>query len=123
MTDLLALLNRLGGWDGFEIASVEEDPVLQPDVLGLPAPRLVITLRPQPGAEKRCSRCGAVVREVHETTERLIRDVAVMDHDTWLRLPRARLRCPTCGPTVEAGPWAPKHTRITTGAPATASRG
>jgi transposase len=114
MTDLLALLNRLGGWDGFEIASVEEDPVLQPDVLGLPAPRLVITLRPQPGAEKRCSRCGAVVREVHETTERLIRDVAVMDHDTWLRLPRARLRCPTCGPTVEAVPWLDKHQRMTT---------
>lgn len=112
--DLRALLNRLGGWDGFEIDIVEEDPVLRPDVLGMPAPRLVITLRPQPGAEKRCSRCGAVVREVHDTTERLIRDVAVMEHDTWLRLPRARLRCPTCGPTVEAVPWLDKHQRMTT---------
>jgi transposase len=112
--DLLPLLNRLGGWDGFEIASVEEDPVLQPDVLGMPAPRLVITLRPQPDAEKRCSRCGAVVRDIHDTTERLIRDVAVMEHDTWLRLPRARLRCPTCGPTVEAVPWLDKHQRMTT---------
>jgi transposase len=114
MMDLLALLNRLGGWEGFEIASVEEDPVLRPDVLGLPAPRLVITLRPQRDAEKRCSRCGAVVREVHDTTERLIRDVAVMEHDTWLRLPRARLRCPTCGPTVEAVSWLDKHQRMTT---------
>ena len=112
--DLLGLLNRLGGWDGFEIDTVEEDSVLQPDVWGMPAPRLVITLRPQPGAEKRCSRCGAVVREVHDTTERLIRDVAVMEHDTWLRLPRARLRCPTCGPTVEAVPWLDKHQRMTT---------
>lgn len=112
--DLLALLNRLGGWDGFEIDRVEEDPVPQPDVLGQPAPRLVITLRPQPGAEKRCSRCGAVVREVHDTTERLIRDVAMMEHDTWLRLPRARLRCPTCGPTVEAVLWLDKHQRMTT---------
>ena len=27
--DLLGLLNRLGGWDGFEIDTVEEDSVLQ----------------------------------------------------------------------------------------------
>jgi transposase len=113
-TDLLALLNRLGGWDGFEIASIDEDPMPQPDVLGLPAPRLVITLRPAPGAAKRCSQCGAVVREIHDTTERLIRDVPFMEHDTWLRLPRARLRCPTCGPTVEAVSWLDKHQRMTT---------
>ena len=113
-TDLAALLNRLGAWDGFEIASIEEDPTLQPDVLGLPAPRLVITLRPTPDVAKRCSRCGAVVREVHDTTERLVRDVALMEHDTWLRLPRARLRCPTCGPTVEAVSWLDKHQRMTT---------
>ncbi|MEO6877029.1 MAG: ISL3 family transposase [Gemmatimonadaceae bacterium] len=112
--DLLGLLNRVGGWAGFEIDAVEEDATLQPDVLGLPAPRLVITLRPEPGAERRCSRCGAVVAEVHDTTERLVRDVPVMAHDTWLRVPRARLRCPTCGPTVEAVPWLDKHQRMTT---------
>jgi transposase len=112
--DLLALLNRLGGWEGFEIAGIEEDPTLAPDVLGLPAPRLVITLRPRPEAVKRCSRCGAIVAEVHDTTERMVRDVPLMEHDTWLRFPRARLRCPTCGPTVEAVPWLDKHQRMTT---------
>lgn len=113
MPELLALLNRLGGWEGFEIADIADDPTLQPDALGLPAPRLVITLRPVPDAEKRCSRCGVVVKEIHDTTERLVRDVAVMEHDTWLRLPRARLRCPTCGPTVEDVPWLDKHQRMT----------
>jgi transposase len=114
MTDLLALLNRLGGWEGFEIAAIDEEPELQPDVLGLPAPRLIITLRPAADVVKRCSRCGAAVKEIHDTTERLVRDVAVMEHDTWLRLPRARLRCPTCGPTVEDVPWLDKHQRMTT---------
>ena len=113
MTDLVALLNRLGGWDGFEIAEVEEEATLQPDVLGLPAARLVITLRAIPGAEKRCSRCGAVVHEIHDTTERLVRDVALMEHETWLRFPRARLGCPNCGPTVEAVSWLDKHQRMT----------
>ena len=112
--DLLALLNRLGGWEGFEIASIEEDPTLQADVLGLPAPRLVITLRPTPQPSKRCSRCGTIVTDVHDTTERMVRDVPLMEHDTWLRFPRARLRCPTCGPTVEAVSWLDKHQRMTT---------
>jgi transposase len=111
--DLLELLNRIGGWDGFEIAAIEEDPQLQPDALGLPAPRLVITLRPKPDAAKRCSQCGSIVTEIHDTTERLVRDVPVMEHDTWLRVPRARVRCPRCGPTVEAVDWLDKHQRMT----------
>lgn len=112
--DVLELLNRLGGWEGFEIAAIDEDPALQPDVLGDPAPRLVITLQPKPGAAKRCSRCGTTVAEIHDTTERLVRDMPFMEHDTWLRFPRARLRCPKCGPTVEAVPWLDKHQRMTT---------
>lgn len=111
--DLLELLNRVGGWDGFEIADIQEEPELQPDVLGMPAPRLVITLRPKVDATKRCSRCGRIVTEIHDTTERLVRDVAFMDHDTWLRVPRARLRCPRCGPTVEAVDWLDTHQRMT----------
>jgi transposase len=54
-----------------------------------------------------------IVSEIHDTTERLVRDVAVMDHDTWLRVPRARVRCPRCGPTVEAVDWLDKHQRMT----------
>jgi transposase len=111
--DLLELLNRVGGWDGFEIADIEEEPELRPDVLGMPAPRLVITLRPKAGAAKRCSRCGMMVTQVHDTTERLVRDVAFMDHDTWLRVPRARVQCARCGPTVEAVDWLDKHQRMT----------
>jgi hypothetical protein len=49
--------------------------VLAPDVLGLPAPRLVITLRPRPKAARRCSRRCAIVADVRDTTERLVRDV------------------------------------------------
>jgi len=60
------------------------------------------------------STCGAVVDEIHDVTEREVRDVALLDHETWLRVPHARLRCPRCGPTTEAIGWLDKHQRMTT---------
>lgn len=43
---LIGLLQQVGGWDGFEVASVTTDETPAPDVHGVPAPRLVIALRP-----------------------------------------------------------------------------
>jgi transposase len=111
--DLRALLNDVGGWDGFEVQAIRREDTLEPGVLGDPSARLVIELRPVPGAPKRCSRCGTVVTEIHDVTERRIRDLPMWDRDTWLILPRARVRCPRCGPTVEAVEWLDKHQRMT----------
>lgn len=111
---LLELLNSVGGWDGFEVAEIRRDVALEPDVLGLPSERLIIELRPKPGAAKRCSRCGSVVAEIHDVSERRVRDLPMWELDTWLIVPRARLECPRCGPTVEAVPWLDKHQRMTT---------
>ena len=107
------LLERIGGWEGFEVGTITTEDEPGPDVHGLPAPRLVIELRPKPDAEKRCSRCGAVVAEIHDTTVRRIRDLPFAEWDTWLLLPSARLRCPRCGPTVEALPWLDRYQRMT----------
>lgn len=111
--DLLALLDRLGGWDGFQVAEVT-DRGIGTDLFGLPAPQVVIMLRPTPGHPKRCSRCGEFVEEIHDVTEREVRDVALLDSETWLRFPQARVRCPRCGPTTEAIGWLDKHQRMTT---------
>lgn len=111
--DLLALLNEVGGWEGFEVERIRREDTLEPDVLGDPAPRLVIELRPVAGKAKRCSGCGFLVMEIHDVTERRVRDLPLWDFDTWLILPRARLRCPRCGPTVEAVDWLDKHQRMT----------
>ena len=114
MADAFALLGQIGRWEGFEVASVafEDDP--KPDVLGQPAGRIVITLRAIDGSPKRCSRCGTVVEEIHDVTERRVRDLPLMERDMWLILPRARLQCPKCGPTVEAVPWLDRYQRMTT---------
>ncbi|MBC7562025.1 MAG: transposase [Gemmatimonadaceae bacterium] len=86
-----------------------------PDVYGVvPAPRLVIELRPAADHVKRCSQCGAPVARVDETTTRRVRALAAMESDTWLLVPRARVECPRCGPTVEAVLWLDKYARMTT---------
>jgi transposase len=111
--ELRELLEAIGGWEGFEVATVTREVELQPDVHGLPAPRLIIELRATAKTPKRCSRCGEFVEEIHDTTVRRIRDLPFGEWDTWLLLPSARLRCPRCGPTVEALPWLDRYQRMT----------
>ena len=100
----------LGGWEGFELVEVEEHPVGS----GQAIPEIVLRLRAVPGHPKRCSRCGEPVIEIHDVTERRVRDLPVFDWDTWVVFPRARLACPRCGPTVEAVPWLDRYQRMTT---------
>lgn len=112
--DVSGFLDAIGGWDGFEVAHVTMEEALEPDALGMPARRLVIELRATPGMPKRCSRCGETVIEVHDVTPRRVRDLPLLERDTWLIVPRARLQCPRCGPTVEAVPWLDRYQRMTT---------
>lgn len=104
--DLKALL---GEWAGFEVVGVERRPAGPQQ----PVPTIVVKLRPVPGFPKRCSRCGEIVAEIHDVTERRVRDLPVFDWDTWLVFPRARLACPRCGPMVEAVPWLDRYQRVT----------
>jgi transposase len=97
----------LGGWEGFALVEVTRAE-------GPSGPEIILRLEPVPGATRRCSRCGTVVTEVHETTERRIRDLPILEAQTWLIVPRARLACPRCGPTVEAVPWLDRYQRMTT---------
>jgi transposase len=100
----------LGGWPGFELVEVAREGPTP----ARPRPRIVLTLRPVPGAAKTCSRCGAAVSAVHDVTPREVRDLPILDAETWLVLPRARVQCPRCGPTVEAVPWLDRYARMTT---------
>lgn len=94
----------LGGWEGFALIGVEREA----------GPQIVLRLESVASASKRCSGCGEVVAAIHETTERRVRDLPILDAATWLIVPRARLLCPRCGPTVEAVPWLDRYARMTT---------
>lgn len=111
---LADFVKLLGPWEGFDVVGFYEEPELEPDVLGQMSPRLVLELKPTPGYPKRCSKCGEIVVEIHDVSERRIRDLPIGEWDTWLVLPRSRLQCPRCGPTVEAVPWLDRYQRMTT---------
>ena len=78
----------LGGWEGFELVGVQREP----------GPQIVLRLQRVTTSATRCSRCGELVAEIHETTERRVRDLPILDAATWLIVPRARLECPAVGP-------------------------
>ena len=99
----------LGGWDGFELVGVERVPAR-----GQRPPVIELTLRAIPDQPKQCSRCGAWVREIHDVTPRRIRDLPILEADTWLIVPWARVRCPHCGPTSEQVSWLDRYQRMTT---------
>lgn len=99
----------LGGWPGFRLVDVRREGV-SPE---RPVPRIVLTLEAVPGEVRRCSRCGESVAEVHDVTPREVRDLPILEAETWLIVPRVRLQCPRCGPTVEAVLWLDRYARMT----------
>jgi transposase len=111
---LADLVKLLGHWEGFDVVGFRSESDLEPDALGDPAPRLILELKPTPDYPKRCSRCGEIVVEIHDVSERRVRDLPIGEWDTWLIFPRARLQCPRCGPTVERVPWVDRYQRMTT---------
>lgn len=100
----------LGGWPGFELVEVKREEATREQ----PTPRIVLTLQAIPGAPKTCSQCGQIVTAIHDVSPREVRDLPILDAETWLVVPRARVLCSRCGPTVEAVPWLDRYQRLTT---------
>ena len=99
----------LGGWPGFAIRSVTREP----GGTRTGAPQITIELEAMAAATRYCSRCGRVTREVHDTALRRVRELPILDAETWLVVPLARVACATCGPTVEGLPWLDRYARMT----------
>ena len=97
----------LGGWEGFEIVGVRRE------MLQGAGPQVVIELAALASSPRRCNRCGATTTEVHDTTVRRIRELPILDAETWLLVTLARVRCAQCGPSTEALPWLDRYARMT----------
>lgn len=90
----------LGRWPAFRLVDVRREGVSVERTVR----RIVLTLEAVPGQARRCNGCGETVAEVHDVTLREVRDLPILDAKTWLIVPRVRLQCPRCGPTVEVVP-------------------
>lgn len=100
----------LGGWPGFVIERVTREPAAPRSG----APQITIELVAVPDTPRVCSRCGRAATAVHEVTPRRVRELPILDAETWLVVPLARVSCPQCGPTVERLPWLDRYARMTT---------
>lgn len=100
------VIEALGGWEGYSIEDLdiqEEEGKRQ----------VCITLTPVTGIPRRCSGCNCMVDRIHDVTDRWVRDVSILDAETWLWLGRVRVACPNCGPKVEALDWLSPYSRLT----------
>ena len=100
------VIEVLGGWEGYSIESVDADREEGKAYVR-------IDLMPLPGVARRCSGCGRLVTKVHDVTFRWVRDLAILDAETWLWLGRVRVACPHCGPKLEALGWLAPYSRLT----------
>ncbi|HEX7977052.1 MAG TPA: ISL3 family transposase [Gemmatimonadaceae bacterium] len=100
----------LGGWPGFDIARVTREPGGGRNS----APQITIELAAVPEAPRTCSRCGQATTAVHDVSVRRVRELPILEAETWLLVPLARVSCPRCGPTVERLAWLDRYARMTT---------
>jgi transposase len=103
------LTRLLGGWEGYGLDNLERHE--QTEEGGRPQIRL--RLEPEPTRAKRCSGCGDIVEVVHDSEDRWVRDLPILDAETWLRVRRCRLACPRCGPKLEQLSWLGRYARVT----------
>jgi transposase len=98
-----------GEWEGYDIDSVLRSPRRR---RGKPE-TVQIWLSPRDDQPGRCSGCGRRVDAVHDTTDRVVRDLPILDAETLLVVPRRRLACPRCGPRLEQLSWLSPWGRVT----------
>jgi transposase len=101
------LIEVLGGWEGYTLGTVGRMATdsAREDVL--------IELHPIRGHPRRCAGCGKATTAIHDTQERWVRDLPLLDAETWLLVHRVRVACPQCGPKLEDLSWLAPYARLT----------
>lgn len=99
-------ISHLDGWDSYRCSSSEQ---VERSGTGW----RVLRLTPLRRRRRVCSGCGRRVSAVHDVAERKVRDLPIFDTPVELVVPRQRVRCPSCGPRVEALPWLSPYARVT----------
>jgi transposase len=100
------VIELLGGWKGYSIEKIEVDKEEG-------GSQVRIDLMPLPQIARRCSGCNCMVQQIHDVTFRWVRDLSILEAETWLWLGRVRVACPHCGPKLEALDWLAPYSRLT----------
>mgnify|MGYP003584160826 CR=1 FL=1 len=100
------LMSRLGGWTGYEVVQDWREQRAGQSWCLLRLQALAGTLR-------QCSRCAGWSRAIHDQQERRIRDLPILEHRVELIVPRIRVACQRCGPSLERLSWLQPYARVT----------
>lgn len=100
------VISLAGEWEGYRVAKTTTFDTGNEK-------RIEIELIPDSREGLYCL-CGKKCRGIHDTTQRLVRDLPILDAQTYLIVHRRRLLCPRCGPTLENLSWLEKYSRMTT---------
>lgn len=99
----------LTGWPGYRVVLADR---LEPNQ-DRKTPEVWIELASRKIRRSICGGCGKPVRRVHDWSERWVRDLPILDAQTWLLVPVCRVRCPRCGVKAERIDWLPPYARMT----------
>ena len=84
---------KILGWPGYQVYECEIDEQRK---------TLKLRVRRKAGTKKLiCSGCGRHCGELHDTTEREVRDLAWSEYTATVAAEVHRIRCPQCGPKIE----------------------
>lgn len=90
-------------WEGFTIESYTQ----------IDSHSLLIRLQPADNHPSCCSGCNQPTQAIHDTRIRRVRERDLLHYRVWLEVPVRRVRCATCGPTLEEIGWLPGRQRLT----------
>lgn len=99
----------LGCWEGYTIGTVGRFEAGEQG----PQPQIWVELFPRRDRERICSGCYEAATATHDVEERWVRDLPVLDAQTWLLVHRCRVSCPRCGPRLEHLEWLAPYSRYT----------
>lgn len=85
--DALELIKRLGGWEGYQVATADRVAVAGPADI---QEQCWIELRPIWDRPRRCVECGRTTTAIHDVTERWVRDLSLFELETHLLVHRVR---------------------------------
>ena len=108
--DKLELSGLIGGWEVYRLGTVGRRPAGE---AGRERAEIWIELHPDWTQSRRCGGCREMVMAIHETTERWVRDLPILDAETRLLVHRVRVKCPKCGPRIEQLDWLDPWARFT----------
>lgn len=74
---------------------------------------LLIRLLPCSDHRPNCGRCGKNCCQIHDCTQRRLRERDLFSYQVWLEVPVRRVLCPNCGPSVETISWLDPRQRLT----------